>query len=81
MIFIEDGSTVFLNSVGTHLPDYLGGTAQKATQLAMAWLKQLVATLATWSLRFSPTSAHLRFVVEEVSVKQVLLHSHSLVYY
>lgn len=47
----EDGHSIFLNNVGTYLPDYLGVRA--TTPWAMAWLRQLVATLATWSLRFN----------------------------
>ena len=73
MVLTEDAQSIFLNNVGTHLPDYLGIRARKTMPFAMAWLRQFVATFATWSLRFNPTPFHLRFVEEEVSLGQVLL--------
>jgi hypothetical protein len=66
VVLTDDGHYIFLNNVGTHLPDYLGVRTWKTAPWAMAWLRQFVATLATWSLRFNPTPFHVRFVVGEV---------------
>jgi hypothetical protein len=40
------------------------------TQWAIAWLRQLVASLSPWRPRFVPVSVHVGFVVEKVTLGQ-----------